>query len=197
MVGCASNLTHEDINLIIKKQFKVDSENELTQFKEVYDNHPDLKKEFIESGESDFNKSMILRNKVLDSLKILSYDKSIIVECTKDLNGFIVTVQYFFFNNKIFSAGYDLEILTENGKSVVKNEFPVISETTFKDLKANFQNDILEIYNHFNQDSFSKIEDNFVCTPSFGSYKVTLIIGNKIGYYGVFAKESCKVSKYN
>lgn len=197
LMSCASKITPKEINFIIEKQFKIECDEEITQLKEVYDNYPELKKDFIESRESDFNKSMILRNKVLDSLRILSYDKSMIVESTKDLNGLIVTVQYFFFNNKIYSVGYNTEIITQNEKEDVVKETPTIEETSLEDLKAKYQNDILEIYNHFNKNNFSKIEDSFECTPSFGNYKVTLVISNKLGYYGVKASENCRVSRYN
>jgi hypothetical protein len=197
LIGCASFVTIEKMNAITKKQFQVEWNEEVNRNNKIYENDPSFKNGIFESEKHRFNNALTLRNKVIDSLNVMSYNKSIIIESTKDLNGMLVTAHYFFFNNKIFSAGYNVDIIIENGKSLVKKEIPVISETTIKDLTANYQNDVLEIYNHFNQDSFSKIKHNFVCTPSFGSYKVTLIIGNKIGYYGVLANENCKVSKYN
>jgi hypothetical protein len=197
LTSCASNVTTEKIDAIIKKQSMVDCDKEKAKLNEAYENDEELRKDIIKNKERQFNNAMALRGKVIDSLKMLNYKKSLIIESTKDLNGLIATTQYFFFGNKIYSAGYDTEIVTKDGKGVVVKEIPVIEEVFIKDLKAKYQNDILEIYNHFNQDTFSKIKDSFDCTPSFGSYKVTLMIGNKIGYYGVLAKENCKVSKYN
>lgn len=191
-MSCSSGLTLEKVDAIIKKQFIIDNEKELARLNEVYEKDDEVKKDIIKNNEFQFNKTMALRDKVIDSLKMLNYDKSVIIESTKDLNGTIVTVQYFFFDNKIFSAGYNKEIVTLDG-----NEVPIISETTFKDLKANYQNDILEIYNHFNKDDFSEIVDSFDCTPSFGIYNVTVIIGNKIGYYGVKAQEKCNVETFH
>lgn len=197
LMSCSSGLTIEKVDDIIKKQFIIDNEKELVRLNKVYENQDEFKNEIIKNNQVQFNQTLALRGKVIDSLKMLNYDKSVIIESTKDLNGSIVIVQYFFFNNRIYSAGYNTEIVTKNGESFVTNEVPIINETTFKDLKTNYQNDILEIYNHFNKDNFSLIEDSFDCTPSFGSYNVIVIIRNKIGYYGVKAQEKCYVETFH
>ena len=197
IMSCSTSLTVEKVDSVIKKQFIIDNEKEVTRLSQIYENDDEFKTDIIKNNEVQFNKTTALRGKVIDSLKMLKYDKSVVIESTKDLNGSTVTVQYFFFDNKIFSAGYDTEIVTKNGKGVVVKEKPVITEIFIEGLKANYQNDILEIYNHFNQDAFSKIKDSFDCTPSFGSYNVTVIIGNKIGYYGVKAKEKCNVETFH
>ena len=156
LIGCASGITIEKINRITKKQFEVEWSEEVNRNYKIYENDHSFKKAIFESEKHRFNNALTLRNKVIDSLKVISYDKSMIIESTKDLNGLMVTTQYFFFNNKIFSAGYDTEIVTKDGKGRVVKEVPVIEEIFIKDLKAKYQNDILEIYNHFNQDAFQK-----------------------------------------
>ena len=180
LVSCKSGITFCEVIKPAKEQFKqrlksYDSE-------ELYTSWPEIKKQAVENDKFYHNNTTKIKKRVIDSLKLLNEKNFIIVDTEKDYNGRRVDWTYFFFKNKIISAGYAQQDYIKNGEPYAKF-VPSIKEETTENLRKN-GNEAVGVYSYFNKDSFENISGPI----SFGSYafiNVTVVINEKVGYYNI------------
>ena len=180
VISCKSGVTLGEVEKPAKQQFK----ERLKSYEsdELYTSWPEIKKQAVENDKFYYNNTTKIKKRVIDSLKLLNEKNFIIVDTEKDYNGRRVDWSYFFFKNKIISAGYGQQDYMKNGEPYAKF-VPSIEEETMENLRKNGK-EAGVVYNYFNKDSFENISGPI----SFGTYafiNVTVVINEKVGYYTV------------
>lgn len=178
LVGC-STLDINKINEPSKENFKKELEKTSNE---------DISRE---EAIFNFQKRLDSRTKVIDSLKICSKSKIIIIDRLSHNYSGEYEENYFFYDDEflwIMQPQYDSKIQSYLVKSNKK-----------EDLKRFGNEDIISLFNHFNASSFGQIKNeiNYKSpnNSSFSHFYVTVVIDNKVNYYETRSQEGFKITK--
>lgn len=178
LMGC-STLTINKINEPSKENFKKELKNTLDE---------DMSKE---EAIFNFKRRLDTRIKILDSLKIVSKRKIIIIDRLSHNYAGEYEENYFFYDNDflwIQQPQYDPVI-----------ESYLVKSNKKEDLKNFGNEDIISIYNHFNINNFELIKGNINYKSSgnsaFSHFYITVVINNKVRYYETRSQNGFKIIK--
>lgn len=172
--SCSKKLTVENLNKPFYNNFE---KNIKKSYKDI--GNSISFKDYYEDGKYEIDRSVNIRNKVIDSLNLINKEKWLFVKLNSTNYSGTYEKTFIIFDNKC--VYYDLPKPDMSQKLDVE-------ECTIEDLKKQNHKDVFEIHNALENDNITKIKSDPDTNPLL-NYQIILVRDKKIKSYKLSSKD--------